>query len=74
MPRLTMQAAGEDRTERALFDAFLVANDFRDALNEAQSSARAIQIKERVAAILADLTQVENEALQRANALSVWGN
>lgn len=63
----TLQAPQEDRTERAMFEAFLVADEFRVALAEAQSLDRVFQIKERIKVTLAELVDVENDALQRAD-------
>lgn len=56
-----------------MFDGFLIANDFREDLHGAHSVAKAIQIKERIAAVVADLASVENEALKMADTLTDWG-
>ena len=67
--RLTLQAPQEEPDERALFDAFLVANDFRHALVDAHTVGRVCQIRERLKAVVQDFHQLENEAAAKADAL-----
>lgn len=75
---LSMQAATEDRTERAMFDAFLVADEFRVAIEEADSLAlaesehlaRVCQIRERMAVAISELIDVENEIMRRQSAIT----
>ena len=74
MIRMTWQAPREDRTERAMFDVFLAAEEFQIALSETTDQGRVRQLKERLEAVIADLIRAENAAMAKAETLSrMWG-
>lgn len=65
----TRIAPVEDPTERALSRIFEASDDFRDAITDARTVDRAIQLKARLRAANELLTDLENQALQKMEAL-----
>lgn len=51
-----------DPTERALFEAFAIADDFRAALRAATQTGRITQVRERIKAVVADFQALQDEA------------
>lgn len=68
-PTARLSPAEQDRTEGALYDAFLVAQEFRHALADASTVGRAMQIRERLKAVLQDFHSLENDAAAKSDAL-----
>lgn len=60
--RLVVFDEPPDPTERALFDVFAIADDFRQAIVEADCPARIAQLRERLSVAIKLLTEEQDRA------------